>query len=157
MQIHLLRAAVMALIAAASSAATAASPAPSPPPATVIVHKTPTCGCCGNWVQHLQREGFSVVVKDSADLSPIKQRLGVPPAKASCHTAEVSGYFVEGHVPASDIRRILSERPAIRGLVLPGMPAGSPGMETPDGRVDAYTVEAVAADATVTDFAQHPR
>lgn len=155
MQNNFLRAAVTALILAASPAVPAAPPNESADSASIVVHKTPSCGCCGRWVQHLQHEGFHVVVKDSEDLAPIKQRLGIPSAKASCHTAEVAGYFVEGHVPAGDIRRLLRERTALRGLLLPGMPAGSPGMEMPDGRVEAYTVQALAADGTVVDFAQH--
>lgn len=120
-----------------------------------IVHKTASCGCCGIWVDHLKAAGFQVDVRDTDDMHPIKQRLGIPAGKASCHTAEIGGYVVEGHVPASDIQRLLSERPAARGLVLPGMPAGSPGMEMPDGYVQPYTVELVLADGSTQPFAQH--
>lgn len=121
----------------------------------LVVHKSPSCGCCGLWVEHMQQAGFPVEVRDTNDLNPIKERLGVPYGKGSCHTAEVAGYVVEGHVPADDVKRLLAERPDAKGLVLPGMPLGSPGMETPDGRTDAYTVELIADDGTTSAFAQH--
>lgn len=120
-----------------------------------IVHKTASCGCCGIWVDHLKAAGFQVDVRDTDDMNPIKVRLGVPVGKASCHTAEIGGYVVEGHIPAEDIKRLLAERPAVRGLVLPGMPAGSPGMEMPDGYVQPYTVELVRTDGSTEPFAQH--
>lgn len=121
----------------------------------VTVHKTPYCGCCMQWVEHLREEGFEVEVVVADDLGPVKQRVGIPPAKGSCHTAEVDGYFVEGHVPADDIKRLLAERPAARGLTVPGMPVGSPGMETPDGRVQPYTVELIDRDGRATPYARH--
>ena len=133
-----------------SAAATASVEA-----AHVVVHKSPSCGCCGLWVEHMQQAGFHVEVIDTDDLGPVKQRLGVPFGKGSCHTAEVGGYVVEGHVPAQDVLRLLAERPRARGLALPGMPLGSPGMEVPDGRVQPYTVELVAEDGSVTPFSQH--
>jgi len=133
-------------------AVTAATAAATP---LIIVHKTPTCGCCSLWVEHVQRAGFTVEVRDTDDLHQVKTRLGVPLGKGSCHTAEVDGYLVEGHVPADDIRQLLAERPKARGLVLPGMPLGSPGMEMPDGRVQPYTVEIVAEDGTVSPFRRH--
>ncbi|MNT42044.1 hypothetical protein D3C72_1784430 [compost metagenome] len=120
-----------------------------------IVHKTASCGCCGVWADHLKAAGFPVEIRDTDDMHPVKQRLGVPAGKASCHTAEIGGYVVEGHIPASDIKRLLKERPTARGLVLPGMPAGSPGMEMPDGYVQPYTVELVLADGGTEPFAQH--
>lgn len=120
-----------------------------------IVHKTASCGCCGVWADHLKAAGFAVEIRDTDDMHPVKQRLGVPAGKASCHTAEIGGYVVEGHIPASDIKRLLKERPTARGLVLPGMPAGSPGMEMPDGHVQPYTVELVLADGSTQPFAQH--
>ena len=89
-------------------------------------------------------------------MGPVKQELGVPYGKGSCHTAEIGGYFIEGHVPIEDIRRLLDERPAARGLTLPGMPLGSPGMELPDGRSQAFTVELVAEDGSTTAWAHHP-
>lgn len=104
----------------------------------------------------MQHAGFTVQVVNTDDLGPIKKRVGVPYGKGSCHTAEVDGYFIEGHVPAADIKRLLAERPAGKGLVVPGMPAGSPGMELPDGYFQPYVVELVAHDGTTTAFARHP-
>ena len=121
----------------------------------LVVHTSPSCGCCGLWVEHRQQAGFPVEVRDTNDLNPVKERLGVPYGKGSCHTAEVAGYVIEGHVPADDVKRLLADRPDAKGLVLPGMPLGSPGMETPDGRTDAYTVELIANDGTTSAFAQH--
>lgn len=141
-----------AVVAAPVAAST--SPDASEWPA-MVVHKSPACGCCGLWVDHMRQAGFKVEVRDADNLEPVKSRLGIPYSKGSCHTAEVGGYFIEGHVPATDVQRLLTETPAVKGLVLPGMPMGSPGMEAPDGRRDAYTVEAVAADGTTQAFAQH--
>jgi hypothetical protein len=122
----------------------------------VVVHKSPSCGCCGAWVEHLRTSGFPVEVRDADNLEPVKSRLGVPYGKGSCHTAEIDGYVVEGHVPAGDIKRLLAERPDALGLTLPGMPIGSPGMESPDGTVQAYTVELVARDGATRPFTHHP-
>ncbi len=119
------------------------------------VHKSATCGCCELWVGHLQKAGFPVEIHNSDDLNPVKKRLGVPYGKGSCHTAEIDGYIVEGYVPVEDILRLLRERPEGRGLVLPGMPAGSPGMEMPDGRVQPYTVELVLPDGTTLPYTRH--
>lgn len=121
----------------------------------VVVHKTPTCGCCGSWIDHLREAGFSVEARDHDDLGPEKARLGVPYGKGSCHTAEVGGYLVEGHVPADDIKRLLAEQPDARGLALPGMPIGSPGMESTDGFVQPYTVELVQRDGSTRPWARH--
>ena len=121
----------------------------------LVVTKTPTCGCCHLWVEHMQQAGFQVEIHDVDDLGPVKERVGVPYGKGSCHTAEVGGYFVEGHVPAEDVKRLLAERPAAKGLTVPGMPMGSPGMETPDGRVQPYVVELVAKDGSTSPFARH--
>lgn len=123
----------------------------------VVVHKSPSCGCCTLWVQHMRAAGFEVEVRDTDNLNPIKERVGVPVGKGSCHTAEVGGYFVEGHVPADDIKRLLAQKPDGKGLVLPGMPMGSPGMEAPDGTTQPYTVELVARDGSTHAFAQHVR
>jgi hypothetical protein len=95
----------------------------------VTVYKTPTCGCCVNWIRHLERAGFTVTAHDTANVAPIRNRHGVPQALQSCHTALVGGYVVEGHVPADVIQRLLRERPRVAGIAVPGMPAGSPGME----------------------------
>jgi hypothetical protein len=120
-----------------------------------IVHKTPTCGCCKLWAEHLRHAGFVVEVRDADDLGPIKEKLGIPYGKGSCHTAEIGGYFVEGHVPANDIKRLLAERPDAKGLTVPGMPLGSPGMEMPDGTVEPYAVELVGKDGATTVYARH--
>ena len=127
-------------VLAASLAAGAWLLAPGAPAAAEItVYKSPWCGCCGNWVKHLRRNGFTVSVEEREDMDPIKERFSVPGTLQSCHTAVVDGYIVEGHVPAADINRLLAERPEARGLSVPGMVAGSPGMEG-GGRRDAYQV-----------------
>ena len=138
---------LFALPAVAGIATAAAAP-------TVVVNKTPTCGCCGLWVKHLQAAGFEVEVHDLDNLAPVKERVGVPFGKGSCHTAEVDGYFVEGHVPASDIKRLLRERPKAKGLTVPGMPAGSPGMEM-GGLRDPYDTLLIRPDGTAEVFARH--
>lgn len=124
--------------------------------ASVIdVYRSPSCGCCLLWVEHLRAEGFQVAVHDTDDMQAVKQRLGVPEGQRSCHTASVGGYFVEGHVPATDIRRLLKDRPAARGIAVPGMPLGSPGMEVPGGTVQPYTVELVGRDGTARTYSRH--
>lgn len=107
----------------------------------IMVYKSPTCGCCKKWVTHLRKEGFNVKTKDYRDMKPIKKTFGVKPEFQSCHTAKVGKYFIEGHVSASDIKRLLKEKPDIKGLAAPGMPMGSPGME--GHRKDKYNVIAV--------------
>lgn len=119
----------------------------------VTVYKSPTCGCCTAWADHLRKEGFRVVAIDTSDLEPIKRRHDVPHALGSCHTAVVGDYVIEGHVPVADIRRLLAERPAIRGLAVPGMPQGSPGMET--GVKDSYQVVSFTRDGKTAVFAHH--
>ncbi|HLT05325.1 MAG TPA: DUF411 domain-containing protein [Pseudomonas sp.] len=121
----------------------------------VTVHKTPWCGCCSQWIEHMREHGFEVSVIEAGDLGPVKERVGVPAGKGSCHTAEVEGYFLEGHVPAEDVHRLLAERPAARGLTVPGMPAGSPGMEQPDGYVQPYSVELIGEDGSAREWARH--
>jgi hypothetical protein len=122
----------------------------------MLVHKSESCGCCGLWVDHMRAAGYLVEVRNADDLNPIKERLGVPYGKGSCHTAEVAGYFIEGHVPAADVTRLIEEKPDAAGLVLPGMPMGSPGMESADGSSQPYTVELVRRDGTTAVFAEHP-
>jgi len=123
----------------------------------VSVHKSPTCGCCGLWVEHMREAGFKVEVHETDDLQPIKQRLGVPHSHASCHTAQVGAYFVEGHVPAEAVRRLLTQRPDARGIAVPGMPMGSPGMEMPSGQVQPYRVDLVRKDGRISEFARYGR
>lgn len=122
----------------------------------VEVHKSPSCGCCGVWVKHMERHGFDVTTHNVNNLGPIKERVGVPHGKGSCHTAEVGGYFVEGHVPAEEIKRLLAEKPKAKGLTVPGMPIGSPGMESGD-RVDSYEVLLVHEDGTTSVYAKYPK
>lgn len=121
----------------------------------MVVNKNASCSCCKAWVDQMRQAGFPVEVHDLDNLDPIKTRVGVPVGKGSCHTAEVGGYFVEGHVPAKDIKRLLAQKPDAKGLVVPGMPLGSPGMEMPDGTMQPYAVGLVHRDGTTTTFAQH--
>ena len=97
---------------------------------TVKVYRSPTCGCCGKWIDYLAANGFTVETIELPDVKPIKTDNGVPPELASCHTALVGGYIVEGHVPAAQIVRLLAEKPVVLGISAPGMPVGSPGMES---------------------------
>ena len=106
---------------------------------TVSVTKDPSCGCCERWVTHLREAGFAVTATEGP-VNPLKIRLGVPRELASCHTAQVGGYVIEGHVPAGAIKRLLAERPEGTGLAVPGMPVGSPGMEIEDMQPDTYDV-----------------
>lgn len=147
------RHALIALLTAPILASARVSRAAAGP--RVVVHKNESCGCCKLWVQHLEKAGFSVQVIDEDNLGPIKERVGVPYGKGSCHTAEVAGYFVEGHVPATDIQRLLRERPQAKGLTVPGMPAGSPGMEVPSGQVVPYEVLLVGKDGSTSVYARH--
>lgn len=119
----------------------------------VEVWKTSTCGCCKAWVRHLEDAGFKVKVTEVDDVAPIKQKFKVPPELSSCHTALVDGYVVEGHVPADDIVRLLRQKPKIKGIYVPGMPAGSPGMEAPRG--ERYDVLALDDSGKVSVFATH--
>jgi hypothetical protein len=109
------------------SAAAGFAQAPKPVPMTV--YKSPTCGCCGKWVEHMRANGFEVTVTDMPDVAPIKDKEGVPTALRSCHTALVGSYAIEGHVPADVVKKLLKEKPAAAGIAVPGMPMGSPGME----------------------------
>jgi hypothetical protein len=121
----------------------------------IEVYKTPTCGCCTLWIDHLREAGFAVEARELPDLTALKAANGVPPRLASCHTALVDGYVIEGHVPARDVERLLKERPSVAGLAVPGMPIGSPGMEHPDPRRhEAYDVLAFGPEG-VEVFATH--
>lgn len=106
----------------------------------MIVTRDPNCGCCGSWVTHVKAAGFLVDVIEIPDVAPLKTRLGVPDALASCHTAEIGGYVIEGHVPAEAIRRLLVEKPKVTGLAVAGMPLGSPGMEVAGQPPETYEV-----------------
>ena len=148
--------AVIAVVVAAS--ARSAAPETSRAPVEVTVFKSPTCGCCKAWVEHLRKhaEGtaFLVIARDTSDVSSVKQTAGVPEQLHSCHTAFVNGYVVEGHVPAEDIQRMLKEKPKIDGIATPGMPVGSPGMEI-GSRKDPYDVVAFKRDGSTFVFARH--
>ena len=119
----------------------------------ITVYKTPTCSCCGKWVSHLESNGFKVNAINQNDLSSLKAQLGIAPNLQACHTAKIGNYFVEGHVPASDIKKMLATKPDIKGITVPGMPMGSPGME--GSRKDNYDVLAIKKDASVTVFNSH--
>jgi hypothetical protein len=119
----------------------------------VTVHKLSSCGCCGLWVEHLRAAGFEVTTRSVNDLDPIRAKLGVPGNLASCHTAVVDRYAIEGHVPAAEIRRLLRERPEVAGLAVPGMVPGSPGMEGP--RRDPYEVLAFERNGATRVYARY--
>jgi hypothetical protein len=106
----------------------------------ITVYKSPTCSCCDDWITHLKTEGFTVITQNKDDMDSIKASLGITPRLASCHTATIEGYAIEGHVPAADIKRLLIEKPQIAGLTAPGMPMHSPGMQPPDEKPRDYDV-----------------
>ena len=122
----------------------------------MTVYKSASCGCCTAWVDHAKANGFTVRVVDSENLGAVKRDLGIPPRLASCHTVVVGAYLVEGHVPAADVKRLLAEKPAVRGLAVPGMPIGSPGMEQgPPSGYERYEVLAFTASGETSVFARH--
>lgn len=133
-----------------AAAATASAPTAEP---TLVVYKTPTCGCCKGWVNAMEKSGFKVEVHDIDDLTATKHAAGVPDELQACHTARIGGYVVEGHVPAADIRRLLAERPDIAGIAAPGMPMGSPGME--GGSAEHYDVVTFGGSGRSTVYASH--
>ncbi|MDZ4700357.1 MAG: DUF411 domain-containing protein [Rhodothermales bacterium] len=122
---------------------------------TMMVYKSPTCGCCSKWVDHLRAAGMDVKTTDSDDMGSIKERFGVPGKLSSCHTAVVGGYIVEGHVPFEDIQRLLTERPDAVGLAVPAMPVGSPGMEVEGRPADKYNVLLFDANGNQRVYASH--
>ncbi len=137
------------LVAAAPAFAAAALP-------VVEVFKSPHCGCCGAWVDHMTAAGFAVKVTEVDDTTAARQRLGLADTYGSCHTATVGGYVVEGHVPAAEVKRLLASRPAALGLAVPGMPPSSPGMDVP-GRTDPYQVLLVDRQGRASVFARYPK
>jgi hypothetical protein len=124
--------------------------------ASIEVWKSATCSCCGNWVKHLEANGFAVKVNaaEPSMLATLKRQAGISEKLASCHTAKIAGYVIEGHVPASDIERLVAEHPDAVGLTVPGMPVGSPGMEQ-GGEFEPYDVLLLKKDGTTTVFAHH--
>lgn len=125
----------------------------------ISVHRDPSCGCCGAWVDLVRADGrFQVSVVDEPDLARFKQQHRVPPALTSCHTAIVDGLVIEGHVPIEDVLRLIHQRPSlIAGIGVAGMPAGSPGMEIPSGEIVPYEVVAFTANGVSSVFARHGR
>lgn len=119
----------------------------------VIVYKDASCECCGRWVSHMRQNGFSVTVKNMDDMSLIKSLTGIPENMESCHTASIGNYLVEGHVPASDVKRMLTQKPAIKGLAVPGMPMSAPGMDSPEN--EPYTVFSFDSKGSVKTYAAY--
>jgi hypothetical protein len=137
-----------------SSAASLAAAAVDPSLPKVVAYRSPTCGCCELWVEHMRAAGFDVAVEITDAMPAVKARSGVPAGRDSCHTAKVGDYFVEGHVPAADVKRLLAERPDARGITVPGMVVGSPGMEQ-GGASRPYEVLLVGKDGSTSVFARH--
>ena len=145
------------LTALAAGAAAAALPALAANKLPLVeIFKSPTCGCCGAWVDHLKDAGFPVKVVEVDDTTVTRKRYGLPDKFGSCHTGIVNGYVVEGHVPATEIKRLLASKPSAIGLAVPGMPVGSPGMEYGDRR-DPYDVYLIDKSGRETVFAHYPK
>lgn len=138
-----------ALAVFAATQVRAAEPLP-----TVDVYKSPYCGCCEQWVAHMRQSGFKVNIHNVRDVTPVRENFGVPETMASCHTAVVGGYAIEGHVPAADVKRLLHERPKAAGIAVPGMVRGSPGMGQGQG-TDSYKVMVFSKGGGNSVFAQH--
>ena len=119
----------------------------------IEVYKNQYCGCCHEWIKHLEKNGFKVTANDVPDTAPVRESLGIPVKLGSCHTAKIGGYAIEGHVPAADIKRLLKEKPKAIGLAVPGMPAGSPGMESANPQ--PYNTLLVMKDGTTKVWAKH--
>lgn len=144
-------------IGAAAVAAMSALPTVAAPSASEVqVFKSPTCGCCGSWVEHMRAAGFTVKVTEIDDTTAARKRLGLPDRYGSCHTATVGGYVLEGHVPAAEVKRLLVAKPKAIGMAVPGMPPSAPGMDVP-GRKDPYQVLLVDASGQSTVFANYPK
>ena len=124
-------------------------------PLNITVYRSPTCGCCGKWLDHLKKHQFNVVDIKLKDMQTVKRKHGVPANLASCHTAIINGYIIEGHVPAGDIKRLLVEKPMVSGLSVPAMPSGTPGMEM-GGRKDPFTVISFDQKGKLERFTEYP-
>lgn len=146
---------LLGALIAVTTAVAAFSMVPDSEAADMVVYKDPNCGCCGKWVEHMEKAGYDVTVRNRRDVNPIKAEQGVPLGMRSCHTAVVDGYFIEGHVPAEDVANLLAQKPDVKGLAVPGMPLGSPGMEVPGREPMKYTVYAVGRDGKQSVFARH--
>jgi|SRR5688500_896056 len=147
---------VVAAMALATAAYVSAQQKPVSSRTSIVVYKTPTCGCCSMWVEHMRQNGFQPEVHDVSanEVRAISQKAGLADEGASCHTAKVGNYIVEGHVPAADVHRMLKEKPVIAGIAAPGMPVGSPGMEM-GGRTERYDVVSFTKDGKTKVFATH--
>ncbi len=141
--------AVVAAVAAGRALAETHAPIP------ITIYKSKSCGCCAKWVDHVEANGFAPAVHDEEEMDPIKDELGVPRGVRSCHTALVGKYLIEGHVPASDIRRLLAEKPKVAGLAVPGMPAGTPGMLEPGTKGEPFEVIAFQSGGQTAPYARH--
>jgi hypothetical protein len=124
-------------------------------PTPITVYKSSTCGCCAKWVDHVRDNGFEPAVHDEEDMDGIKAQLGVPTGVRSCHTALVGKYLIEGHVPAADIQRLMSEQPRVAGLAVPEMPSGTPGMAPPGAKIAEFEVLSFQLDGTTRTFARY--
>jgi hypothetical protein len=125
------------------------------PGTPITIYMSPTCGCCAKWVDHLSANRFKTTVHEEEQMERVKDEMGVPRSVRSCHTALVGAYLIEGHVPASDIRRLLNEQPKVLGLAVPGMPAGTPGMAEPGTKGGDFEVLAFQSDGSTRRFASH--
>lgn len=124
-------------------------------PTPMTIYKSSTCECCSKWVEHVRANAFAPSIHDEQDLDAVKDRFGVPKAVRSCHTGQVEGYLIEGHVPAADIRRLLTERPKVAGLAVPGMPTRTPGMAEPGEKIEGFEVVAFQSDGATKTFARY--
>lgn len=133
----------------------AQAPGLSARPTPMTVYKSRSCGCCAKWVDHVRANSFEPTIHDEEAMDAIKARLGIPAGVRSCHTALVGKYLIEGHVPASDIKRLLQEQPRTAGLAVPGMPSGTPGMAPPGAKIGGFEVVAFQLDGTTRTFARY--
>jgi hypothetical protein len=124
-------------------------------PAEITVYRSPSCGCCGKWLEHMKRQGFKVKDVMDDDMDAIKQKLGVPTELKSCHTGVIEGHLIEGHVPAQDVKKLLKTKPALLGLAVPGMPVGTPGMDM-GPRKDPFAVLGFTKDGRSSIFTNYP-
>lgn len=143
---------IIGLLVSVTSVRAAAAAGSHP---VVTVYRSPACGCCKGWADHLGKAGFATILIELDDLAETKRRAGVPAAFEACHTALVEGYFLEGHVPAADVRRLLAERPRARGLAVPGMPVGSPGMEVAGIAAERFETLLIGLDGSPRTFASN--
>lgn len=123
-------------------------------PLDITVYRSPSCGCCGQWLEHMTKQGFHVIDMPTEDMDAIKRKFGVSPKLASCHTAFINGYVIEGHVPAGDVKKLLTDKPAVAGLTVPGMVSGSPGMEM-GGKKAPFSVLSFDKDGNAAPFSEY--